>query len=86
MTPNLSSVEGTVKKENMICADLQKITTQNGHAIVASFFRPVGEVKASVLIVSAMGTSQKYYAPLAAWLHGGPDLRPADSRRPLRCD
>lgn len=52
----------------MISADLQKITTQNGHAISASFFRPVGEAKASVLIVSAMGTSQKYYAPLAAWL------------------
>ena len=52
----------------MIAPDSQKITTQNGHVISASFFRPMGEAKASVLIVSAMGTSQKYYAPFAAWL------------------
>ena len=52
----------------MISADLQKITTQNSNVISASFFRPEGEAKASVLIVPAMGASQKYYAPLAAWL------------------
>jgi len=52
----------------MISAELKTINTENGHAITASFFRPEGEAKATVLMVPAMGASQKYYAPLAAWL------------------
>ena len=52
----------------MIFADRQIITTENSHAISASFFRPEGDAKALVLIVPAMGTSQKYYVPFATWL------------------
>jgi predicted alpha/beta hydrolase len=51
----------------MTFADCQKIITEKGHAISALFFRPEGDPKALVLIVPAMGTNQKYYAPFATW-------------------
>ena len=38
--------------------------------IVARFFAPVGEARAAVLIVPAMGVTQAYYAPFAEWLAG----------------
>jgi predicted alpha/beta hydrolase len=56
------------QEQFMITPDLQSIATQNAHAICATFFRPQGEPKASVLIVPAMGVSQKYYSAFAAWL------------------
>lgn len=49
-------------------AESRLITTHDGHAIAASFFRPPDAVKASVLIVPAMGVGQRFYAALAAWL------------------
>ncbi|MBI4986482.1 MAG: alpha/beta fold hydrolase [Rhodocyclales bacterium] len=52
----------------MTATDLQTVAAGNGQAIAASFFRPPGEAKAAVLIVPAMGTGQRYYAPFAAWL------------------
>lgn len=36
--------------------------------VVARFFAPPGEAKAAVLVVPAMGVTQAYYAPFAAWL------------------
>jgi predicted alpha/beta hydrolase len=52
----------------MIEAEPRLIKTHDGHDIAASFFRPRGAVKASVLIVPAMGVGQRFYASLAAWL------------------
>lgn len=44
------------------------VVTRNGNAIQASFFHPEGDPRAAVLIVPAMGVSQNFYGPLAAWL------------------
>jgi predicted alpha/beta hydrolase len=44
------------------------VVTRNGNAIQASFFHPEGDARAAVLIVPAMGVSQNFYGPLAAWL------------------
>lgn len=44
------------------------VVTRNGNAIQASFFHPEGDPQATVLIVAAMGVSQSFYGPLAAWL------------------
>lgn len=46
----------------------REIVAADGRAIVAKFFLPQGEPKGAVLIASAMGVSQKYYAAFAAWL------------------
>src|SRR2546428_12189570 len=46
----------------------QEIVTADGCAIVARFFAPRGPIKGAVLIVPAMGASQNYYEPFAAWL------------------
>ena len=45
----------------------QEIVTADRHRIVGRFFLPHREAIGSVLIVPAMGTSQDYYAPFAAW-------------------
>lgn len=52
----------------MISSYLSEVPVRNGHVLSASYFRPDGEAKASVLIVPAMGVHQRYYATLAAWL------------------
>lgn len=52
----------------MILSEKQKITTGNSQSITATFFYPEGEARAAVLIVPAMGVSQKFYGPLANWL------------------
>jgi predicted alpha/beta hydrolase len=46
----------------------EEITTADGHRIVGRFYTPPGAAAGSVLIVPAMGVSQDYYAPFAAWL------------------
>jgi predicted alpha/beta hydrolase len=46
----------------------QQIVTADGHTIVARVFEPPGAPSGAVLIAPAMGVSQNYYAPLAAWL------------------
>jgi len=48
----------------------QQIVTADGHAIVARIFEPPGAPSGAVLMAPAMGVSQNYYAPLAAWLAG----------------
>jgi predicted alpha/beta hydrolase len=52
----------------MILSEKQKITSGHDQPITATFFYPEGETRAAVLIVPAMGVSQKFYAPLAGWL------------------
>jgi predicted alpha/beta hydrolase len=52
----------------MIDSELQSIFRRGGNDLIARFFRPECEPKGCVLIVPAMGVSQKFYAPLAAWL------------------
>jgi predicted alpha/beta hydrolase len=44
------------------------VATPNGFKLQANFFHPQNEMRASVLIVPAMGVKQTFYAPLAAWL------------------
>ena len=46
----------------------QEIITADGYRIIGRFFLPQGEATGTVLIVSAMGTPQEYYAPFATWL------------------
>ena len=48
--------------------EFQKIETKNGQELSATFYFPDGEMKAAVLIVPAMGVTQKYYASFASWL------------------
>ena len=44
------------------------VVTADGHELAARFFQPEGAAKGAVLIVPAMGCSQDYYRPFAAWL------------------
>jgi predicted alpha/beta hydrolase len=48
----------------------RRIVSVDGCPIVGCFFDPPGKPKAGVLIASAMGVSQGFYAPLAQWLAG----------------
>jgi len=52
----------------MVRSESRILATQGGYEIAARIFRPDGAVRASVLIASAMGVSQVFYAPLATWL------------------
>ncbi len=52
----------------MICTELQKVATKNGHKLSSTFYFPDGGMKGAVLIVPAMGVTQKYYASFASWL------------------
>jgi len=46
----------------------REIVTDDGQRLAARVFAPDGPVKAAVLMVSAMGVTQSFYAPLASWL------------------
>lgn len=52
----------------MTVINRQSIVAKNGCTIQATFFHPDGKPRAAALIVPAMGVSQSYYAPFAAWL------------------
>ena len=45
-----------------------RLTTPDGHELVVYRFEPESTPKANVVIATAMGTTQAYYAPLAKWL------------------
>jgi predicted alpha/beta hydrolase len=47
---------------------IREIAASDGQKIAARFFVPEGNPRGSALIVSAMGASQDYYQPFAAWL------------------
>nr|WP_265583887.1 hypothetical protein [Chitinimonas koreensis] len=40
----------------------------DGYPLAARLYRPQGTAKGVVLLVSAMGVPQSFYAPLARWL------------------
>lgn len=44
------------------------VVTGDGTPIAARFLVPTTPMRGAVLVVPAMGVSQRYYAPLAAWL------------------
>ncbi len=44
------------------------VPTPDGRELTSQLFSPAGQPIGAVLIVPAMGASQKYYAPFAAWL------------------
>jgi len=46
----------------------QKVETKNGNKLSATFYLPDGKMKGAVLIVPAMGVTQKYYDCFASWL------------------
>lgn len=46
----------------------EQVECGDGERLVARLFTPRGKPRAVVLIVPAMGVTQQYYAPLAAWL------------------
>jgi predicted alpha/beta hydrolase len=48
----------------------QEIVAADGCGVTARFFAPPGEEIGAILLVPAMGTSQLYYAPFAAWAAG----------------
>jgi len=48
----------------------ERVVTADGTAIAATYFEPADQTRGAVLIPSAMGVAQKYYAPFAAWLAG----------------
>jgi predicted alpha/beta hydrolase len=52
----------------MTTTTARSVVTRNGNAIQATLFHPEGDPQAAVLIVPAMGVSQSFYGPLAAWL------------------
>ncbi len=45
-----------------------EIIASDGQSIVGHFFAPDREATGVVLIVPAMGTTQRYYAAFARWL------------------
>jgi predicted alpha/beta hydrolase len=48
----------------------RQIRTADGHLLMAQFFSPESSPRGSALLVPAMGVTQAFYAPLAAWLAG----------------
>jgi predicted alpha/beta hydrolase len=52
----------------MTNVDQQSIIAKNGCKIHVTFFLPDWDPMAAVLIVPAMGVSQRYYAPFATWI------------------
>lgn len=52
----------------MSTVEQREIAGADGRVIVAKFFLPSSEPQGAVLIASAMGVSQKYYAAFASWL------------------
>ena len=52
----------------MIHLEKQKIKVDRTRSLSATFYSSGQEIKGAVLIVPAMGVSQRYYTPLAEWL------------------
>lgn len=52
----------------MVHTEIQKIRTKNGYQLSTTFYSPDSEMKGAILIVPAMGVTQKYYASFASWL------------------
>ncbi len=48
--------------------EIQKIKTESGNQLSATFYVPDGEIKGAILVASAMGVNQKFYTSFASWL------------------
>lgn len=48
--------------------EIQKIKTENGNELSATFHAPDGEMQGAILIVPAIGINQSYYNSFASWL------------------
>jgi predicted alpha/beta hydrolase len=46
------------------------VETKKGHQLISTVYSPENVIKGGVLIVPAMGVTQKYYASFATWLAG----------------
>lgn len=44
------------------------VVTRDGHRLAARLFEPAGSARGAILLVPAMGVTQAFYRPLAAWL------------------
>jgi predicted alpha/beta hydrolase len=49
-------------------AHTETVAAADGRPLAATFYEPAGQARAAVLMVPAMGVSQRYYAPFAEWL------------------
>ena len=49
-------------------SSVHEVLTADGYALGATRFAPETTARGAVLVVSAMGVGQKYYAPFATWL------------------
>lgn len=54
--------------QTAVQAEIQSVSTVNHHQLSATFYSPDGEMKGAILIVPAMGVTQRYYASFATWL------------------
>lgn len=54
----------------MSAPERREILAADGTPLGSCFYLPAGEARGAVLIVSAMGVSQDYYASFASWLAG----------------
>ncbi len=54
--------------QTTVQVEVQVVVTKNQQQLSARFYSPEGETRAAVLIVPAMGVTQRYYASLATWL------------------
>lgn len=52
----------------MVQSVIQSVSTVNHHQLSATIYKPKGEMKGAVLIVPAMGATQRYYVSFATWL------------------
>lgn len=48
--------------------EIRKIESKSGHVLSSTFYFPDREMVGAVLILPAMGVSQKYYNAIASWL------------------
>ena len=66
--PMTSAVTATTTERPALAGNDLTLTTDDGVALAARVFEPSGRARGAVLIVSAMGVPQSFYAPLATWL------------------
>ena len=57
-----------IREYTMKGIEHRQIETNNGHKLSSTFYLPDGETIGAVIIVPAMGVTQKYYASFASWL------------------
>ena len=56
------------KEKIEVVPETTTVMIKNQYQLSATFYHPAGEMKGAVLIVPAMGVTQKYYSAFALWL------------------